>query len=494
MLLNGTSRNGLAKSVGQALTARGFVVTEAATAPAALPGPSRVVWGPGGRAGGARCWPSTSPARRSVARPARGRRVGARSPSAATSSGWPTPVATTGQSQRQRRPPCVSMPRDAPVTDRLSPLDVSFLYMETPTTAMHVGGVAIFEPPPAGLRLRPAGRADQPADRPGAALPAEGQVGPRPAGQPGLGRRPRVRRRPTTCAGPRCPSRATASSSRTWSAGCRAGSSTATGRCGRSTSSRASRTARSRVITKTHHAMVDGCRAIDIGTVMLDLEPTPRELPEDDWSPRKEPGAVDLRRRRRHRPGRPGPPTRSTRSGRPSVTPRPPRARPPSVAGGVLAQAKLMARQAPDSPAQRADRRAAAVRHGRDRPRRLQARPQDPRRHGQRRRARHRQRCAAHLAAHPRREGQPDHGGARDGAGQRARQRREGRAAATGSRPTSSTCRSARAARSCGCTRSPSRCAGTRRAARPSAPTPWSSCPGSPRRRSTRSARAPPAS
>src|SRR5689334_8579135 len=33
------------------------------------------------------------------------------------------------------------------MTDRLSPLDVSFLYLETPTTAMHVGGVAIFDPP-----------------------------------------------------------------------------------------------------------------------------------------------------------------------------------------------------------------------------------------------------------------------------------------------------------------------------------------------------------
>ena len=47
MLLNGTSRNGLAKSVGQALTARGFVVLDAANAPAALPGPSRVAWGAG---------------------------------------------------------------------------------------------------------------------------------------------------------------------------------------------------------------------------------------------------------------------------------------------------------------------------------------------------------------------------------------------------------------------------------------------------------------
>jgi diacylglycerol O-acyltransferase / wax synthase len=33
------------------------------------------------------------------------------------------------------------------MTERLTALDVSFLYLETPTTAMHVGGVARFEPP-----------------------------------------------------------------------------------------------------------------------------------------------------------------------------------------------------------------------------------------------------------------------------------------------------------------------------------------------------------
>src|SRR5687768_12671168 len=37
------------------------------------------------------------------------------------------------------------------MAERLSPLDVSFLYMETPTTAMHVGGVAVFEPPADGF-------------------------------------------------------------------------------------------------------------------------------------------------------------------------------------------------------------------------------------------------------------------------------------------------------------------------------------------------------
>src|SRR5438132_11481508 len=37
------------------------------------------------------------------------------------------------------------------MTDRLSPLDVSFLYLEGKTTPMHVGGLAIFELPPEGF-------------------------------------------------------------------------------------------------------------------------------------------------------------------------------------------------------------------------------------------------------------------------------------------------------------------------------------------------------
>ena len=47
VLLNGTARNNLAKTVGNALAARGFVVTAQGNAPAALAGPSQVVWGPG---------------------------------------------------------------------------------------------------------------------------------------------------------------------------------------------------------------------------------------------------------------------------------------------------------------------------------------------------------------------------------------------------------------------------------------------------------------
>jgi diacylglycerol O-acyltransferase len=40
---------------------------------------------------------------------------------------------------------------DDRVPDRLSALDASFLYLEEPTTAMHVGSVAVFEPPEDGF-------------------------------------------------------------------------------------------------------------------------------------------------------------------------------------------------------------------------------------------------------------------------------------------------------------------------------------------------------
>jgi diacylglycerol O-acyltransferase / wax synthase len=48
------------------------------------------------------------------------------------------------------------------------------------------------------------------------------------------------------------------------------------------------------IITKTHHAMVDGVSAMDIGQVILDVTPTPRSTPEDLWLPRPEPGGLQL--------------------------------------------------------------------------------------------------------------------------------------------------------------------------------------------------------
>ncbi len=45
------------------------------------------------------------------------------------------------------------------------------------------------------------------------------------------------------------------------------------------------------ILTKTHHAMVDGISGVDIGTVLFDLEPVPQPAAvEDDWVPQKSPG------------------------------------------------------------------------------------------------------------------------------------------------------------------------------------------------------------
>jgi diacylglycerol O-acyltransferase len=48
------------------------------------------------------------------------------------------------------------------------------------------------------------------------------------------------------------------------------------------------------LISKTHHALVDGVSGVDIATVLFDLQPVPREIQEDGWVPESEPSDVDL--------------------------------------------------------------------------------------------------------------------------------------------------------------------------------------------------------
>jgi WS/DGAT/MGAT family acyltransferase len=49
------------------------------------------------------------------------------------------------------------------------------------------------------------------------------------------------------------------------------------------------------ILTKTHHAMVDGISGVDIGSVLFDVEPVPEPAAvEDDWVPQPEPSAADL--------------------------------------------------------------------------------------------------------------------------------------------------------------------------------------------------------
>ena len=48
------------------------------------------------------------------------------------------------------------------------------------------------------------------------------------------------------------------------------------------------------VVTKTHHAMVDGLASMDVGELLLDPSPQVRETPPDDWRPAPEPSSLDL--------------------------------------------------------------------------------------------------------------------------------------------------------------------------------------------------------
>jgi diacylglycerol O-acyltransferase / wax synthase len=50
------------------------------------------------------------------------------------------------------------------------------------------------------------------------------------------------------------------------------------------------------LISKTHHALVDGISGVDLATVLLDLEPTPRRPAEnlEAWHPKPEPSPVEL--------------------------------------------------------------------------------------------------------------------------------------------------------------------------------------------------------
>jgi WS/DGAT/MGAT family acyltransferase len=49
------------------------------------------------------------------------------------------------------------------------------------------------------------------------------------------------------------------------------------------------------ILTKTHHAMVDGISGVDIGTVLFDVEREAEPLKlEDDWVPQPEPGTTEL--------------------------------------------------------------------------------------------------------------------------------------------------------------------------------------------------------
>src|SRR5512135_240372 len=179
------------------------------------------------------------------------------------------------------------------MSDRLSPMDVSFLYLEESTTPMHVGGVGIFQPPEDGfdydrltelikeriglvpryrqkIRMVP-GRLANPVwvDDPDfdityhvrrSALPKPGTYDQLKELMGRVESRPLDRTRPL------------------WELylveGLEGG--------------------KIAIITKTHHVMVHGITSIAITSVLFDITPEPRATPSQPWEPAPVPSAVRL--------------------------------------------------------------------------------------------------------------------------------------------------------------------------------------------------------
>ena len=181
------------------------------------------------------------------------------------------------------------------MADRLSSLDTSFLNLEDASTPMHVGSVMVFDAPTGGFdyeslvtlisqRIAHVPRYRQRIKT----VPGEPRPNPVWVDDTHFDMSYHVRRTRPAPAGART------SSSRSSSPASSPARWTAPARCGRSTSSKASRTNRFAIITKTHHSLVDGISAVDIGNVLVDGNPTASEGVLTTWRARPEPSGAEL--------------------------------------------------------------------------------------------------------------------------------------------------------------------------------------------------------
>ena len=176
---------------------------------------------------------------------------------------------------------------------RLSPLDVSFLYLEEPTTAMHVGSVMIFHPGPGGFDH----------DRLTEHVAARVAFVPR--------YRQRVRWVPARLANPvwvdderfdvsahirrvTLPPPGAAEQLEDLVARIQARQLDRSRPLWEMTVVEGLTDGEFAVVTKVHQALVDGVHAVDLGQVVLDDDPQVREHPPVSWHPAPEPSLVEL--------------------------------------------------------------------------------------------------------------------------------------------------------------------------------------------------------
>src|SRR5512142_448799 len=179
------------------------------------------------------------------------------------------------------------------MSDRLSPMDISFLYLEEPITPMHVGGVGIFQPPEDGfdydrlieliqeriglvpryrqkIRMVP-GRVANPVWVDDSDFDLTYHV--RRSALPTPGSRVQLRELMG-----RIESRPLDRGRPLWELylveGLEGGKVT--------------------LIYKSHHVMVDGITALDINSVLYDSTPEPRSTPVQPWQPKPEPSSAFL--------------------------------------------------------------------------------------------------------------------------------------------------------------------------------------------------------
>jgi diacylglycerol O-acyltransferase len=176
--------------------------------------------------------------------------------------------------------------------DRLTPVDAGFLHQEGPTTHMHVGGVALFEgPPPTHRELLDHIRHRLPLVpryRQKIVTPPLWLGRQRWIDDPNFNLEYHVRH--TALAAPgeeeqlrrlaaRIYSQALDRSKPLWEMWLVEGVSGG----------------RFALITKNHHALVDGIAGVDLMTTLFDTTRKPREqTPGDDWNPRPQPGPSEL--------------------------------------------------------------------------------------------------------------------------------------------------------------------------------------------------------